>query len=48
MNISAIKLNESGTKNVSLQDIASELMALGKLEDTNQSKFTQTGNVESF
>jgi hypothetical protein len=41
MNISAIKMNESGLKNVTLSDIAQELQALGKLEETSKdfSKF---------
>jgi hypothetical protein len=37
MNISAIKLNESGLKNITLSDIANELFVLG---DTQLTKFS--------
>ena len=44
-------MNESGGKMVTLSDIATELMALGKLDETNFSKFmlsTTTGEYNNY
>ena len=46
MNISAIKMNESEFKNITLSDIGNEILSLGKFDDTGNINITKLLNTQ--